>query len=988
MPMPHLTDRPPVRCPRTGRALTLVLALAAGCGRTAEEPGTPAFTDIQRIFDQSCNFAGCHRAPPADAMTHLDLSPGVSHAALVDRPSELAPGRTLVIPGDPDGSYLLCMIAPACSDRTADHELTIAPETIEAVRRWIAGGAPGDDAVPPDAGVDVTPPVFAGIDTVTADGEHGLALGWRAAIDRTPPSRIRYRVYLATTPGGEDFTMPLVTVTGVTSTHLGGLEPGIRYRIVVRAVDEADNQDGNTVERDALTADQTAPEFGGVVDATAPAPATIQVSWAAATDNVTPPAAIRYLVFVATSAGGEDFTTPTATVTGVTTATLASLLPSTTYHVVVRAEDAAGNRDANLIERAVTTLDTVPPTFAGLATATGAASAVLLTWPAASDETTAAAELVYLVYRSTTPGGESFASPTYVTAPGVTSFAAGGLSSSTLYYFVVRARDAAGNVDGNLVEKSARTLVQADTLPPTFAGATGAAATGATTIHLTWNPASDNITPAGNMVYGIYRATTSGGQDFTTATYVTAPGVTTFDVGGLAPSTRYFFVVRAFDQAGNHDGNSVQVDATTTGDVTAPTFAGLASATPINATSISLGWAAAADDVSAPAALVYDVYRATTAGGESFAAPTYTSAAGATGLAATGLAPATTYFFVVRARDEAGNHDANVVERSALTTADGTAPTFAGATGASAGATPDRLNVTWNPATDNVTPSAQLVYLLYVATSSGGQDFVAPAAATTAAGATSFTLSGLAASTTYFAVVRARDAAGNVDGNTVQVSATTLADSTRPTFAGVVAAATASSTSINLTWNAGSDDVTPAAQLVYLVYAATTSGGENLAAPTFNTAPGALAATIGGLTPSTTWFFVVRARDQAGNVDLNTIERSAATSGATVSFGTSVQPIFAASCAVAGCHRGPVPAEGLDLSSRASSYAGLVNVNSSECPATKRVRPGSSSQSYLAWKLAGGGPCFMGTMMPKTGSITAAQRNTILTWIDEGALDN
>jgi hypothetical protein len=108
-------------------------------------------------------------------------------------------------------------------------------------------------------------------------------------------------------------------------------------------------------------------------------------------------------------------------------------------------------------------------------------------------------------------------------------------------------------------------------------------------------------------------------------------------------------------------------------DTTAPVFGGLVSATTLSASSIRLGWAAAVDDTSAAGGIVYLIYSSAGAGGESFGSPSASTAAGVTSYDVTGLVSATTYFFVVRAEDEAGNRDANTVERSAMTAA----PTFA-----------------------------------------------------------------------------------------------------------------------------------------------------------------------------------------------------------------------------------------------------------------------------------------------------------------------
>jgi hypothetical protein len=78
----------------------------------------------------------------------------------------------------------------------------------------------------------------------------------------------------------------------------------------------------------------------------------------------------------------------------------------------------------------------------------------------------------------------------------------------------------------------------------------------------------------------------------------------------------------------------------------------------------TLRWSAAADDVTPSADIVYDIFQAPASGAQDFSAPTYTSAAGATSYTTPPLASSSQFFFVVRARDQAGNHDANTVERA------------------------------------------------------------------------------------------------------------------------------------------------------------------------------------------------------------------------------------------------------------------------------------------------------------------------------------
>jgi hypothetical protein len=76
-----------------------------------------------------------------------------------------------------------------------------------------------------------------------------------------------------------------------------------------------------------------------------------------------------------------------------------------------------------------------------------------LTWTAATDNLTPSSQIVYDVFMATTAGSEDYSRPTWVTAPGVTQFKTPGLVSHGTFYFVVRARDQAGNEDQNRVEQ-------------------------------------------------------------------------------------------------------------------------------------------------------------------------------------------------------------------------------------------------------------------------------------------------------------------------------------------------------------------------------------------------------------------------------------------------------------------------------------------------------------------------------------------------------
>jgi hypothetical protein len=213
-----------------------------------------------------------------------------------------------------------------------------------------------------------------------------------------------------------------------------------------------------------------------------------------------------------------------------------------------------------------------------------------------------------------------------------------------------------------------------DPVPPTFAGITALDAATVHTLTAHWAPATDDITPQPRIVYDL-SVHAAAGQDFELM-YSTDPGETSFVIPDRLVGTPYFVVVRARDEAQNRDENTVELSASTLDDTTPPVFGGLDAAVAVSGASALLSWDPASDDNSLPQAIEYDVYVSTTPGGQNFLdPPAYISPPGATVLAVGGLSPNTTYYFVVRARDEAGNRDANTVERSADTGFDSTPPT-------------------------------------------------------------------------------------------------------------------------------------------------------------------------------------------------------------------------------------------------------------------------------------------------------------------------
>jgi hypothetical protein len=92
--------------------------------------------------------------------------------------------------------------------------------------------------------------------------------------------------------------------------------------------------------------------------------------------------------------------------------------------------------------------------------------------------------------------------------------------------------------------------------------------------------------------------------------------------------------------------------------------------------------------------------------------------------------------------------------------------------------------------------------------------------------------------------------------------------------------------------------------------------------------------------------------------------------------------VFAVSCALSGCHSGPAPTGGLDLSP-GQAYGNLVDQRSSQRPDLDRVEPGRPQDSYLVRKLRGEGSV---TRMPfQRDPLPDSTIGLIEAWISAGA---
>ena len=177
---------------------------------------------------------------------------------------------------------------------------------------------------------------------------------------------------------------------------------------------------------------------------------------------------------------------------------------------------------------------------------------------------------------------------------------------------------------------------------------TGSSTTG---VSLSWNASFDNVAVTG---YGLYR----------NGTLVATSGTTSGTFGSLTCGTSYTLAIDAYDAAGNRSAK-VSITAATAAcppapDTQAPTAPGNVSVTASSATSVSLGWNAASDNVGVTG---YGLYRD----------GTLTGSGTSTSTTFGGLTCGTSYTLAIDAYDAAGNRSAKA-SISAATAACSTPP--------------------------------------------------------------------------------------------------------------------------------------------------------------------------------------------------------------------------------------------------------------------------------------------------------------------------
>jgi fibronectin type 3 domain-containing protein len=423
-----------------------------------------------------------------------------------------------------------------------------------------------------------------------------------------------------------------------------------------------------------------------------------------------------------------------------------------------------------------------------------------------------------------------------------TFFTASGLASGTLYDLIVTTVDSTGR-ESSPAAITGYTTGGPDSTAPGVPANVRIASSAGSAPTVAWDAV------AGASAYLVSIESSPG-----VWTPVTDTSATSITVEGIQWGATRTIGVSALDNAANASARGTVVFAAPAApDTQAPTAPTLGSLSK-TMTSVTPNWTAGTDNVGITG---YRIYITPTSTGIGWLAATASPAA--TSYTVTGLTPGTAYKVSMYSVDAAG-YTTGGGYWNVTTTADTTAPsTITGLT--ASGQTNTSINLSWNAATDNAGVAGYKVFR---------QDPGPTWTLLTTTTSTSYSVTGLAAGTSYTFGVRAVDVAGLESASTSSVtsSTTNIVDTTAPSTPGSFAAGTVTGTTAALSWSASTDNIGVTGYRIYRSSPA--PAGALVASPT------GTSTTLTGLSSGVAYTFTIKAIDAAGNLS----------TAATVSFTT------------------------------------------------------------------------------------------------------
>jgi glucose/arabinose dehydrogenase/chitodextrinase len=524
------------------------------------------------------------------------------------------------------------------------------------------------------------------------------------------------------------------------------------------------------------------------------------------------------------------------------------------YEIVLTATDGSGLKSSTSVNLPVGS-DTSPPSDpAGLTATASGTSQVGLSWTPSSDNVGVAG---YRVERCQGTGCTNFAE---VGTPTATNYTDSGLAPSTTYRYRVRAVDPSGNLSGYSAIAEATTAAAPPTPPGlvgawSFAEGIGTSAVDAsgngnvgTLVGASWTPLGRYGSALSfNGSSSTVRVADSASLDLTTAMTLSAWIQPTASQSGWKTilqheSDAYFL------NASNSDGPLRPSGGGTLGGNTQ--YLGGPAANPVNAwTNVALTYDGATLRLYINGTQVAS--RAATGAIQTTNSPLWIGGNSPYGEYFQGLIDEVRVYNRALTQAEVQNDMNAPIVPTAGDTTPPSAPT--GLSGTAVGSS--RVDLTWSASTDNAGVAG---YRVERCQGAGCTNFAQIAAPT----ATSYSDTGLAPSTTYRYQVRAVDASGNLGPYSAIATVNTpaAADTTPPSAPTGLSASALSTSQIDLSWTASTDNVGVAGYRVERCQGTSCTNFAQVGTPTATTYSNT------GLQANTNYRFRVRAIDAAGNL--------------------------------------------------------------------------------------------------------------------------
>lgn len=435
----------------------------------------------------------------------------------------------------------------------------------------------------------------------------------------------------------------------------------------------------------------------------------------------------------------------------------------------------------------------------------------------------------------------------YATVPGTSkNYVVKGLDPETEYTFKVRAKDGNGTLSSSDLVLKISTLPKDELVPPVWPQGSSLTASDvdATTLKLTWTPATDNTGVTNYKVYknGTLLATLDG-------------TVVSYDVKGLEMNTSYTFAVQAGDDSNNWSVDGPSVTVSTIGDAKPPVWTSQSiEILYMSRTDVDLMWTGVTDNVGVTEFRIYEDGKQIGTTSEwitikdSYRGISCSSKSGWV-FRMSGLTPGEKHTITIQAGDAAGNWTTTGATRS-FKPFDYSLPVWQPSKALTeSNKTASDVTLHWDGASDD---GKILSYRIY-------KDDALEA--TVAGSVYSYEVQGLVHDTAYDFKVQAVDAMNNesIDGPVLKVVTASSSDTTAPAWVnGSLTASGITTDGVTLSWKGASD---ASGITGYRIY-----DGSALVAAVEGSADHY---SVSGLATGSQYTFTVQAGDAAGNWSVN-----------------------------------------------------------------------------------------------------------------------